>query len=56
MTENHTPAELANTHAPALSAASALIGNPAEFGRVAEDGTVYVRTNSGEISSWFLSR
>jgi len=48
MTEIHTPSELANTHAPALSAASALIGNPAEFGRVAEDGTVYVRTSSGE--------
>ena len=30
------------------SAASALIGDPAEFGRVAEDGTVYVRTPEGE--------
>lgn len=30
------------------SAASALIGDPSEFGRVAEDGTVYVRTSSGE--------
>ena len=30
------------------SAASALIGDPAAFGRVAEDGTVYVRTPSGE--------
>ena len=48
MTEIHTPAELANTHVPALSAASALIGNPAEFGRVGEDGTVYVRTSQGE--------
>ena len=28
--------------------ASALIGDPAQFGRVAEDGTVYVRTPSGE--------
>ena len=28
--------------------ASALIGDPAAFGRVAEDGTVYVRTSSGE--------
>lgn len=31
-----------------VSAASALIGDPALFGRVAEDGTVYVRTNDGE--------
>ena len=30
------------------SAASALIGDPAAFGRVGEDGTVYVRTPSGE--------
>ena len=30
------------------SAASALIGDPSAFGRVAEDGTVYVRTSSGE--------
>lgn len=30
------------------SAATALIGDPAAFGRVAEDGTVYVRTPSGE--------
>ncbi len=30
------------------SAASALIGDPAQFGRVAEDGTVYVRTPDGE--------
>jgi len=28
--------------------ASALIGDPAQFGRVAEDGTVYVRTPEGE--------
>lgn len=28
--------------------ASALIGDPAEFGRVGEDGTVYVKTASGE--------
>ncbi|CAB5239680.1 unannotated protein [freshwater metagenome] len=32
----------------APSAASALIGDPAKFGRVAEDGTVYVRTSQGE--------
>lgn len=31
-----------------VSAASALIGDPALFGRVAEDGTVYVRTADGE--------
>jgi hypothetical protein len=30
------------------SAASALIGDPSAFGRVAEDGTVYVRTSHGE--------
>lgn len=32
----------------AVSAASALIGDPSAFGRVSEDGTVYVRTSSGE--------
>ena len=31
-----------------ISAASALIGDPALFGRVGEDGTVYVRTADGE--------
>ena len=31
-----------------LSAASALIGDPAKFGRVADDGTVYVITPEGE--------
>ena len=31
-----------------VSAATALIGDPAAFGRVAEDGTVYVRTPDGE--------
>ena len=30
------------------SPASALIGDPAQFGRVAEDGTVYVKTPEGE--------
>ena len=30
------------------SAASALIGDPAAFGRVGDDGTVYVRTSDGE--------
>jgi Domain of Unknown Function (DUF349) len=33
---------------PQASAATALIGDPSAFGRVAEDGTVYVRTSSGE--------
>ena len=33
---------------PQASAASALIGDPSAFGRVAEDGTVFVRTASGE--------
>ena len=47
MTETHNPSELAKSHAPA-SAASALIGDPSQFGRVAEDGTVYVRTPEGE--------
>ncbi|MBI3429919.1 MAG: DUF349 domain-containing protein [Actinobacteria bacterium] len=37
MSENSTP-----------SPASALIGDPAHFGRVGEDGTVYVRTSEGE--------
>ena len=31
-----------------VSAASALIGDPSAFGRVAEDGTVFVRTSHGE--------
>jgi len=31
-----------------VSAASALIGDPAKFGRVADDGTVYVTTPEGE--------
>lgn len=47
MTEIHNPAELAKTH-HAPSAASALIGDPSSFGRVAEDGTVFVRTSQGE--------
>ncbi len=37
-----------NPQSIAPSAASALIGDPAQFGRVAEDGTVYVRTPEGE--------
>lgn len=31
-----------------ISAASALIGDPSQFGRVADDGVVYVRTTEGE--------
>ncbi|CAN2197972.1 Protein of unknown function DUF349 [Candidatus Nanopelagicaceae bacterium] len=41
-------AELAQTQNTPHSAASALIGDPARFGRVADDGTVYVRTPEGE--------
>ena len=37
-----------NPQSIAPSAASALIGDPAQFGRVDEDGTVYVRTPDGE--------
>ena len=48
MTESHNPSEIANTAKPQISAASALIGDPAQFGRVGEDGTVYVRTPQGE--------
>jgi hypothetical protein len=42
------PTTLAQTHPQPTSAASALIGDPAKFGRVAEDGTVFVRTPEGE--------
>ena len=42
----------ATPHIPAdpqqISAASALIGDPSQFGRVADDGVVYVRTPEGE--------
>jgi hypothetical protein len=41
------PTTLANTHSTP-SAASALIGDPSQFGRVADDGTVFVRTSEGE--------
>ena len=41
------PSTLAHTHSNP-SAASALIGDPSQFGRVADDGTVYVRTPDGE--------
>ena len=42
------PSALAQTHATPTSAATALIGDPAKFGRVAEDGTVYVKVADGE--------
>lgn len=47
MTEQINPGSI---HiAPSVpSAASALIGDPSKFGRVGEDGTVYVRTPEGE--------
>ena len=48
MTQSHNPTEIAQAAKSHVSAASALIGDPAQFGRVAEDGTVYVRTASGE--------
>jgi hypothetical protein len=43
---NYTMSEFNPT--PQASAASALIGDPSAFGRVGEDGTVFVRTSSGE--------
>ena len=42
------PATLAQQAHPVASAATALIGDPSRFGRVAEDGTVYVKTHDGE--------
>ena len=41
------PGTLAHTQV-APSAASALIGDPSQFGRVGDDGTVFVRTSEGE--------
>lgn len=41
------PGTLASSHLTP-SAASALIGDPSQFGRVGEDGTVFVRTSEGE--------
>jgi len=41
--ENSSTPNLSNT-----GAASALIGDPAKFGRVGEDGTVYVITPTGD--------
>jgi hypothetical protein len=48
MTETHNPSEIAQAAKSHVSAASALIGDPSQFGRVGEDGTVYVRTPQGE--------
>ena len=52
MTRNEGEHMDATPHIPAdpqqISAASALIGDPSQFGRVAEDGVVYVRTPEGE--------
>jgi hypothetical protein len=44
------PSTLAHSHATPASAASALIGDPSQFGRVGDDGTVYVRTPDGETA------
>ena len=46
MTEN--PTQVAQHISSNASAASALIGDPAKFGRVGDDGTVYVQTPAGE--------
>jgi len=46
MTENINPAVVAKPATP--SAATALIGDPSKFGRVGEDGTVYVITPDGD--------
>ncbi len=48
MTESHNPTEIAQAAKAHISAASALIGDPSQFGRVGEDGTVFVRTPQGE--------
>ena len=49
MTENINPATLGAVAKPATpSAATALIGDPAKFGRVGDDGTVYVITPEGD--------
>jgi len=42
------PNEVAQNAHSNLSAASALIGDPAQFGRVAEDGTVFVKVDGTE--------
>ena len=49
MTDTNFPEQVNPAVMPqAVSAASALIGDPSAFGRVDEDGTVFVRTSSGE--------
>ena len=49
MTDTNFPEQVNPAVMPqAVSAASALIGDPSAFGRVGEDGTVFVRTSSGE--------
>jgi hypothetical protein len=49
MTDTNFPGQVNPAVMPqAVSAASALIGDPSAFGRVGEDGTVFVRTSSGE--------
>ena len=48
ITTPHNPSELAKNHTSALSAASALIGDPSRFGYVGEDGTVFVKTPQGD--------
>jgi hypothetical protein len=49
MTDTNFPEQVNPATMPqAVSAASALIGDPSAFGRVGEDGTVFVRTSTGE--------
>jgi hypothetical protein len=51
MTENINPGSVAKPLTPSpvnTSAASALIGDPSKFGRVGEDGTVFVITPEGD--------
>lgn len=48
MSESRAPLSPPVSVAPPASPASALIGDPAQFGRVGEDGTVYVKTPEGE--------
>jgi hypothetical protein len=51
MTENINPAAVAKPITPnplTASAATALIGDPSKFGRVGEDGTVFVITPEGD--------
>ncbi|MEJ6607207.1 MAG: DUF349 domain-containing protein [Candidatus Planktophila sp.] len=47
MTENINPGSI-NVAPAVTSAASALIGDPSKFGRVGDDGTVYVITPNGD--------